>query len=429
MKALDKIILSVKRRSFYLKSQFWTREQITEYHEKKLIEIVRHSGKNVPYYRQLFKRIDLNPQTFKGLEDITKIPLLDKDILRTRYKDFIADNAGRYGMIWKKTSGSTGTPLNILLDYPSVANKWAATARAYQWTGYRLGNLIFYIKGIDDNIKREEYCYKILDNSIVLNSNRLSEKNCIKIGKILLKSRPSYYSGYARSLLLFSQILKESQLPIHKPKAILCFGETLTPHIRKKLEENYQAPVFDFYSHAENTVMICETNKHNRYIMEDYFYPEIVDEEGNITDDRCGELVGTSFYNYSMPLIRYRTSDIISILKARPGADREFIQVNEIEGRKDDYIRTPDGRYIFIAEGPITFTNGVVTSQYIQDAIDHLTVNLIIDRDFQESYFNDILTGLKLRFGDEMHVDFMIVEELEKKSSGKIPFIINRLKE
>ena len=81
MKALDKIILSVKRRSFYLKSQFWTREQITEYHEKKLIEIVRRSGKNVPS-KTIIQKIDLNPRTLRTRGHFKNSTSLNKDIYK-----------------------------------------------------------------------------------------------------------------------------------------------------------------------------------------------------------------------------------------------------------------------------------------------------------------------------------------------------------
>lgn len=424
---INRLILPVKQFNFFKKSQFWTREQVNEYQDKKLIEIVQHAGKNVPYYRNLFKKVDLNPETFKGRDDITKIPFLDKNVLRTRYKEFVADNADKYGLIWEKTSGSTGTPLNIAHDFFSRASKWAATARAYFWAGYKWGNGIFYIKGMPDT-QMKDYFYKISNNSINFNSSRLSKINCINIGKILLKKKPSFYAGYPRSLLMFSKILKDEGIPIHIPGGIFCYGETLTSDVRKMIEKTYKSPVYDFYSHTENAVMICETNLHNKYLIEDYFYPEIINETGDITDNGRGELVGTSFYNYSMPLIRYRTRDIINISRKNSENNRSFVSVNEIEGRKDDYIITPDGRYLFLAEGAINYAKGVISSQYIQDAIDHIIINLIVDDNFKESYFNEIKTGLKIRFGNLMKFDFKIVEELEKKGTGKIPFIINRLK-
>jgi len=55
--------------------------------------------------------------------------------------------------------------------------------------------------------------------------------------------------------------------------------------------------------------MICEKPDQKKYLMEDYFYPEIVDPQVHTAVDGYGELVGTSFYNYAMPFIRYQTRD------------------------------------------------------------------------------------------------------------------------
>lgn len=427
MNILKKINLKLSRKRFYSKSQYWTREEINAHQDKKLIEIVQHAAEHVPYYRDLFKNIDFDPKTFRGRQDIEKIPLLDKETLRTRYKEFIADNASKYGIIWHKTSGSTGTPLNMALDNYSIANKWAATARAYNWTGYNLGNKIFYIKGLADD-RKKDYCFRLKENSLNFHSSSMSVENCRKVHKLLMSQKPQYYSGYARSILLFAQILKQEGLKLPNPKAILCFGETVTSDMRQKLELTYNAQVFDFYGHTENAVLVCESPLHNKYLVEDYFYPELIDEKGIVTLEKRGELVGTSFYNYAMPLIRYKTRDYITLATKKAEENINFKTVHEIEGRKDDYITTPDGRTLFLAEGAINYAQGIVTAQYIQEQPDTLIINLVTDSTFETKYFDDIKVGLVARFGKDMNFEFRVVDQLEQSRAGKTPFIINRLK-
>jgi len=108
--------LIAKRFLFYQKSQNWSKDQIIEYQNNKLKEIITYSGKYVPYYRNLFKEIGLDTSEFKGIEDMYKIPFLDKETLRTRTDEFISDNANFYKCKIEKTSGSTGTPLTLQLD-------------------------------------------------------------------------------------------------------------------------------------------------------------------------------------------------------------------------------------------------------------------------------------------------------------------------
>ena len=105
-----------KKYLFYMRSQKWNRKTVEEYQDRMLINIVKHAAQNVPYYRNLFREIRFNPHEFRGRVDMHKIPLLDKQTIRIRQKEFIAENADEYGINWESTSGSTGTPLHLIID-------------------------------------------------------------------------------------------------------------------------------------------------------------------------------------------------------------------------------------------------------------------------------------------------------------------------
>lgn len=424
----DHIVLApliIKRFFFFQNSKKWSKDQLYAYQNSKLKEIVNYAGKYVPYYRNIFKKIGMDTREFKGIDDMNKIPLLDKETLRTQTKEFLSDNAHFYKCKTEKTSGSTGTPLSLQLDQYSRANKFATVLRAYFWAGYRLGDRIFMIKGLSES-KKQDYGFEIGMNRIYLNSSRMTKSNCIEVAKLVKKIKPCFFVGYARSFIDFINIIESEGISIPSPKGLFCFGESVTPKVRRYLETTLHTHLFDFYSHAENTVMICQHDDHYQYLTEDFFFPEMIDEEGNIDANCYGELVGTSFYNYSMPLIRYKTRDYVT-LADRQLSKYSFRMVDRIEGRMDDFLILPDGRKIYFAEGALGYAKGVITGQYIQDRIDHIIINLIVDSDFREEYFKEIEKGLKKRIGDCMTFSFNIVSELEKKSSGKIPFIIQKL--
>jgi phenylacetate-CoA ligase len=415
----------LERYLFFRKSQYWSRQQIDDYQDKKLIEIVQYAGKYVPYYRNLFKEIGLDTTKFRGREDITKIPYLDKDTLRKRTQEFVSDASANYDNQTEKTSGSTGTPLTLVIDQISRINKSAATLRAYFWAGYTPLRKSFLIKGLSES-KKEPYGYDLNTNRIFLNCSRITKENSIGAAKLINKAKPIFYSGYGRSFIDFHRYISEDGITVPSPKGILCYGESVTPEMRVYLEKNFQTKLYDYYSQAENAVMICEMPDNHKYLMEDFFYPEIIDSEGNQSTDGYGELVGTSFYNYSMPLIRYRTRDYIRLAPST-NTNCAFRAVTNIEGRMDDNILLPDGRKIYFAEGAIGYANGVITAQIIQDEQDHLIINLIVDENFSESQYPEIEKGLIKRIGTGMRLTFKIVNELEKKSSGKTPFIINKM--
>ncbi len=411
-----------RRYMFYQKSQHWNRQQLLDYQNAKLKEIVTYAGRYVPYYRNLFREIDLDTASFQGIEDLHRIPLLDKETLRTRQKEFIAETSHLLDAKVEKTSGSTGTPLTLIIDKHSRANKYATVARAFRWAGYRPGALRFVIKGLSE-YKTKPYGYDPLSHAIYLNSSKLSRENCLAAAKLAAKLKPSVFEGYARSFIDFFN-LTSNDLKLANPRGIFVYGESVTQPIREFVQSAFGAHIFDFYSHSENAVMICEKPDKKKYLMEDYFFAELADEKGESFTGNYGELIGTSFYNYSMPLIRYRTRDYIRLGEER-GNDKK--EVLAIEGRMDDFIITPDGKKLFLNEGAITYGEGIIASQLVQTKSDIVTVNLIVDKGYKMAYCDEITKGLQKRGGESLRYEYRIVDKLERKSSGKIPFIISNI--
>ncbi len=411
---------------FYMKSQYWDEERFNAYQNEQLIKVVRHAQLHVPYYRNLFAKTGFDALKFSGSNDMHKIPLLDKETLRKQNDEFVASDASKYGIFWEQTSGSTGTPLNLLLDSESRANKFAAVLRAYNWSGYKFGDYIFSIRDLspdDDTIYRIDR----LTRRIYFYSNLITSVNCLKINAILNQYKPSIYLGFGNSFLILGRVLKQNKIKIHSPKAIINFGENLSQSTITQLESDFQSKVFDFYSHTENAVLIHQCDHGSKHFAPDYAFHEVVDKDGHVIEEGTGELVGTSFYNNGMPLLRYKTRDNVTISNEPCKCGRKSKLVDCIVGRMDDYIITPEGRYLFIPNGAIYCATGLVTSQYVQDAIDHVTVNLVIDNSFQMSVMPEIESGLRARFGHTMKIDIKIVDSLELTKAGKAPFIISKI--
>ena len=162
--------LILKQFLFYQKSWRWSKQQVLDFQNEKLKEIVKYAGKYVPYYINLFEDIGLDTSTFRGIEDIEKIPLLDKEAIRTNPQDFVSYVSKELGTQILKTSFSTGTPLSFHIDKISRAYKYACFARAYFWAGYKPGALRFVLKGFSES-KKEPYGYDLLRNFLYLNSS------------------------------------------------------------------------------------------------------------------------------------------------------------------------------------------------------------------------------------------------------------------
>lgn len=148
----------MSRYAAYTRSARWSKSKLHAFQDNKLRKIIQYAGKHVPYYRELFAQIGLDTKSFRGRDDLHKIPLLDKETLRTRPEEFISDEAGKLNCRTEKTSGSTGTPLEILLDEESRINKMAASWRAHVWAGDSFFCEQVHDQGVVGNIQTRLWC-------------------------------------------------------------------------------------------------------------------------------------------------------------------------------------------------------------------------------------------------------------------------------
>jgi len=420
----------LSRYLFYARSQKWDRKRIESYQDNKLVSVIKHAAANVPYYRDLFKKVGLNSKTFRGRIDMHKIPLLDKETLRVRQKEFIAENAENFGINWDSTSGSTGTPLHFIMDHSSKAHKLAGVLRSYQWAGYFPGKKVFSLQSYSFPDPKVLFRRYTLANLWRINARLLTKDSALEIVSMINEIKPDIIIGYPFSIFMLSKLAKEGGGTISPVSSIVTAGETLSEKRRALLETAYGCRVHDFYSLHEAVSIISECDHQTKHISEDFAYNEVVDEDGNIvTDNGTGEIVGTGFYNYAMPLIRYKLGDTVVLNNNNTcKCGRNFKSVKEIIGRQNDYIITPDGRYMGnVLEHSVDNAKGVMLSQCVQDSADRIYVNLVVDESFNDDSIKAFEEGMRARLGDEIRIDFKKVNELEKKPSGKTPFIYSKL--
>jgi phenylacetate-CoA ligase len=403
--------------------------RLAQFQDERLRRLVRHAAAHVPYYRELFARIGLDARRFRGRADLARIPLLDKDTVRANADALVADNATQFRPEWKQTSGSTGTPLRFMVSADSKIIDAAAALRAYAWAGYVPGMKVFTMKSY---MRGWVSCWSMAGRSFDADTTKLTRQTGLALWHEINRLKPGFFHGYPFALAMLARIAQEEGLKYHRPHTIISIGESLPSSVRRALSEAYGgARIFDYYSMHENAVMITECRHGAKHFIDDYAYHETVDAAGMPVTSGRGEIVGTSYYNYAMPLIRYCTRDFARLpsLPTPCPCGRPFPAVDVIEGRKEDFVVTPDGRILNLFDDPMNEGRGIAASQYIQDAPDHLTVNILPSPDFDPLSLAAIERELRRYVGPAMRFDFRLVDELERRpgDSGKIPFLISRI--
>ena len=256
----------LQRYMFYLASQRWDRRKIESYQDNQLKRIVKHAAENVPYYRNLFREINFDPNKFMGRVDMHKIPMLDKETLRTRKKEFIAENANKYGINWDSTSGSTGTPLHFIVDHATKAHKLAAVIRSYQWAGYSPLKKAFSIQSYTFDNPEAFFRHYHFVNLWRFDAKKFKKTTALKVIKMINDIQPKIFIGYPFSIFMLSRFAEKEGLSINPLQSIVTAGETLSERRRALLEAAYVCKVYDFYSHHENVAIITECEHQTKHI-------------------------------------------------------------------------------------------------------------------------------------------------------------------
>ena len=99
---------------------FLPRERLEAMRDQRIRRMVTYAARTVPYYREWFARAGIDPGHIKGAADLDRLPVLDKDLVRTRPSLFIAETPAAQRALPFTTSGSTGIPLEIRHDRRSL---------------------------------------------------------------------------------------------------------------------------------------------------------------------------------------------------------------------------------------------------------------------------------------------------------------------
>ena len=418
------------------RTQWLPPAELEAYQSARLREVMGHAYRNVPYYKDLFDRHGLRPADLQTPEDLKRLPVLSKDDAREAGDRLHSQNARRYLPKPYTTSGSTGKPLKFLLDKGANSLEFVYYWRHWSWAGYRLGdrtaevNTGYFLRR--PQLKNTTAAWQPHLRRLVLNSAMISKRGAADMAKAIRRRKPRFIKGMASTLYYLSLCLEDAGIRDIAVKAAFSTGEVLSPGWREKITSVLHCPVLDSYGHMERTVAICECLAGGYHLNSDYGVLELTrTRSSNAFGTIIGRSVGTSLYNYAMPLIRYDIGDIIEMYleptKCRCG--RSLPLVKSIRGRTQDILRTPDGRYITAVFILPEFVSGIAFAQFIQQAPGELDI-LVIPTDEWTPDEHERLQGYAGRLlGPSMRVNIKTVTQAEIVSdqSGKQPVVISNL--
>ena len=163
----------------------------------------------------------------------------------------------------------------------------------------------------------------------------------------LRRFQPAMIHGYPSSIYLIAHYLVENNISDIRPKAVFTASETLLDFQRKIIEEAFGCKVFSWYGNTEMVAHATECELGGMHVQLLHSVMEITDEKGNPVGEGVeGIMIGTGLDNWAMPLIRYKVGDVAVPALRRCSCGRGYPLVEKIVGRVEDYVVTPEGRYV-----------------------------------------------------------------------------------
>jgi phenylacetate-CoA ligase len=429
---------ALKLYHFYKKKEFASKEEIRAYQFERLRKLINHSWHNIPFYRKYWAQNGFSPELFKELDDLRKIPPIDRDVIRNNPDSLLSLSARTQKLKLTTTGGTTGMPLKFYIDQRiSIPKEAAALYDLFRRFKYKPFARCLFLEGsrLDESLIRKGIYWKrnYLRNGLVMSSFHLNDNTIHKYVKKIREFNPHYIFAYPSSSTVLCRLMKKNGLPAFKRlKHVICSSENIYDWHRELVQEVLGVKIFSQYGHSEKCVIAgeCEHSS-NLHFSPYYGYTELINASGTpcTREGEKGEIVVTGFDQKDFVFVRYRTGDLAEYTSKACACGRNHFTVRKIVGREQDFVvdRKGDLR-IFTCSDEIFWEipPKVNAYQYVQRIKGELELRVEVN----EALTVEDYEVLRKRLS-ELLVDFPVsiseVCHIPRTKSGKFKYLVQKI--
>ena len=316
--------------------------------EKKLQEVLAYVNEHSAFYKRLFKEHNINVSAIKTLSDLTKLPTTckddlqrDNDAFRCVPKSAIVDYAS--------TSGTLGTPVTFGLTDNDLNRLAYNEAISLACAGIKKGDVVQLMTTIDRRFMAGLAYFlgvRQLGASIIRVGAGIPE---LQWDSIRLYE-PTYLIAVPSFLLKMIAYAEKNGIDYEASsvKGVVCIGESLRNQdfsntlLAEKITEKWKGiKLYSTYASTEmsTTFTECEYQQGGHHHPE-LIITEVLDDAGNrVGENESGELTITTLGVEAMPLVRFRTGDIVTMHTGTCACGRNTARVSPVLGRKQQMIK------------------------------------------------------------------------------------------
>lgn len=395
---------------------------------RRLQEVVKRVATTVPFYRQALAEAGVSPDDIRSLADARRLPFTTNADLRANYPDGLLAIPRQQVTRLHTSSGTTGKPKALFFSRRDVDQAAELIARCLVMTGCTaedvLQNMMTY--GLFTGALVLHYGAEKVGMLVIPAGPGNSERQLM----LMQDFRTTVFHTTPSYALYLAEFIRKRGLDPRKDLALrkgLVGAEAHSEETRRKIEEALGIDAYNSYGLSEmngpGVAFECE-HKSGLHLWEDQYLLEIIDPVTGVplADGERGELVLTSLTREAMPLLRYRTRDLTSVIPAPCPCGRTHRRLARITGRSDDMLVVRGVNLYPQQIERVLMSIPELGSNYLIHlrGLDELTVKV----EFAASGFDgrvENLVRLEERVVEKLRAEILVKPKVELSAPGTLP--------
>ena len=390
---------------------------------KQLVSLIRSAYDNIPFYKEIWTKSGINPNSIRGADDVNILPITSKALFRQYPFEYAINKSfPKNSFNIAETSGSTGEPFRFARNIEDRDWLDFINFRSLIWSGVPLNDIRNKMRLAEIRVynrpRGKEYLHIPITSFIDDPQNSL--RQIIEFRPDILQGRPSVLVELAR---LVDKITPEKR---PHPLAIISEAEMLYSFQRRYIEGIHGTNLYDRYGLEEvrYTAANCE-KRYGLHIYEESAIVEILNDHDNVVSDGIrGRVIVTSLRNKVMPFIRYETGDQGIILPDQCScgiASKRLL----VFGRSGVFL-TINSKKLHQMEFETFFSHFsyyILRFQIAKTLSDKIEIRIIPTVGFSRRSASNIISSFKEQFGFEPEI--RIVQSIPLTKRGKTQLLVD----
>ena len=320
-----------------------SQDEIRNLQNKKLKELVAYVYEKKAIMRGLLDEAGVIPGDFRGIEDVTKLPIITKETFRTTYPLGLCCRPKEELREMHMSSGSTGTPV-VMAYTPNDLHQWAdCMARCYRMAGGYPSDVVQITPsfGLFNGGFGMYHGARLADLFVVPTGSGNTERQV----KLARDFKTKILTAVVSYSIRIAEVMNRLGIELPDLKIGIFGAESLTKPMTKRISSELGIEAFNIYGMTETGgvgTLGCDCADHSGiHVWEDQYYLEVVDPATKkpLPDGELGELLVTSLTREAIPVLRYKTGDLTRIVsREKCACGRTHVRIDNIAGRTDDML-------------------------------------------------------------------------------------------